>query len=327
MVQELVKKHHVTIITCCPHYPKPQTKEKSKFKLVDTIREKNLLLIRIWIPSFNMDTTVGRILDYSWFTFSFLLGLPHVKKPDVIWSTSPNLFCGFTATIAKRIFRCPSIANIDDIWPEAPIELGYLKPGVVKRVAEYIGIHAFDGLDAITPISETISNFCKKKYARTRVFTIPVGFHASRLQLIIKYIMDTKREPKHVKKPTNDAQVRIMYSGILGPAYDFELLLKAFKMLVNEHDIALTIRGTGPRQCYIENLIKKHKVRNVSFETRYLSTEELNQKLLSTDIFVLPMVDNFISKTALPTKLFEYMAFGKPVVVYGTGEPRMLVEQ
>jgi glycosyltransferase involved in cell wall biosynthesis len=39
------------------------------------------------------------------------------------------------------------------------------------------------------------------------------------------------------------------------------------------------------------------------------------------------MQDSILSKTALPTKLFEYMSIGKPILVFGTGEPKMLVEK
>jgi len=58
--------------------------------------------------------------------------------------------------MSKRVLNVPSIANVDDIWPEAPIQLGFLETPLLRYVSKQIGTHAFDNLDGITTISETI---------------------------------------------------------------------------------------------------------------------------------------------------------------------------
>jgi glycosyltransferase involved in cell wall biosynthesis len=323
LIYELAKYHDVTLITSSPHYPKPVKSEIRFFKPIRIYRERGVKIIRLWMPFFEINSSIGRILNYLYFTFISLLGLSFIKKPDIIWSTSPNVFCGFTAKMAKFLRGGISIANIDDIWPEGPKELGFLKSKFSCWLGENLCNFSVHGVDAITTISETISDYYYKKYNVHNIYLIPVGIENKRLETIIQYSSTEKIQ--NIKNNQNN-QIIFMYSGILGPAYDFELMLRAFSILRKNSEIKLIIRGTGPLKPFLRDLIKKLNLKNVILESKYLSLEELNKKLLSADVFLLPMVDNFISKTALPAKLFEYMAIGKPILVYGNGEPKNLIE-
>jgi glycosyltransferase involved in cell wall biosynthesis len=325
LFNELIKRHHVTVITCSPHYPKATKSDLTFFRPIKRIRVKGALIIRLWIPAVSISSPIGRMINYCWFTGIFLVGLPFVEsKPDIAWSTSPNFFCGFTARLAKLYFRCKALMNIDDVWPEAPIELGFLQKKSMIWLAKQAAMRAYNRkLDGFTPISDTIGLFYRHRYRLQNFFTIPVGIEDNRIKNIIQISQQAQRNRGSRPK---DAPIHLMYSGVLGPAYDFTLLLKAVKLLSENYPLRLTIRGNGPLKGYLENKIASLGVKNVMLETEYLSIEALNAKLNSADIFVLPMKDNFISKTALPTKLFEYMGSGKPIVVYGTGEPQNLVE-
>ncbi len=54
--------------------------------------------------------------------------------------------------------------------------------------------------------------------------------------------------------------------------------------------------------------------------------DELASLLGSADVFVLPMATMSFVDLGLPTKVFEYQAYGKPIVCVSDGEPARYVE-
>jgi glycosyltransferase involved in cell wall biosynthesis len=324
IVKELIKYHNVTLITSTPHYPKPEKVNQAFHTPIKIYQGKSLKIIRVWMPEINMDTTIGRVFDYSYFTLFFMLALPFVsEKPDFIWGSAPNVFCGFTAKIAHSFLGGVPIVHIDDIWPEGPIDFGFLRPKLLQKLSELLAKLSLSNIRIITTISDSISRYYKKKYKIPQIYTIPVGIEEKRLKKLIQL----KRDMKGQKRSNN--KTLFMYSGKLGPGYDFDLMIKAFGFLQNNENegIKLIIRGTGPLESRIKRSIEENNVKNIVLENTYLALKELNRKLISADAFILPMQDSILSKTALPTKLFEYMGIGKPVLVFGTGEPKMLVEK
>jgi len=76
---------------------------------------------------------LGRVLNYASFTLTSLFGLLRAQKPDYIFVESPPLFLSCPAYLAARIWRVPFIFNVSDLWPDAIVDGGFLKPGILFR--------------------------------------------------------------------------------------------------------------------------------------------------------------------------------------------------
>jgi len=60
--------------------------------------------------------------------------------------------------------------------------------------------------------------------------------------------------------------------------------------------------------------------------TRFLLKDELAALLNSADVFMLPMATMSFVDLGLPTKVFEYQAYGKPIICVSNGEAARYVE-
>ena len=61
-------------------------------------------------------------------------------------------------------------------------------------------------------------------------------------------------------------------------------------------------------------------------DTRYLPKSELVALLDSANVFVLPMANLSFVEQGLPTKVFEYQSYGKPIICVSDGETAGYVE-
>ncbi len=109
--------------------------------------------------------------------------------------------------------------------------------------------------------------------------------------------------------------LKVYYSGNLfeyGP-----MLGEALTLLQNQKEIRLEVRGANPRW----PVELKEAMQEQGFWRDFVPRSELNQWLLSADVFLTAMVfDPKMQRrmaTSFPSKLIEYAQLGKPLVIWG----------
>ena len=85
--------------------------------------------IKIWILKCgysHMMSIPKRIL--SFFKFSYFVALKSISlKADVVLATSTPLTIAIPAIVKKWVSRTPFVFEVRDVWPEGPIQQGYVK--------------------------------------------------------------------------------------------------------------------------------------------------------------------------------------------------------
>jgi len=203
--------------------------------------------------------------------------------------------------------RCPVVRNVDDLWPEVLYDLGFIKSRFVRRILDFISKMTYKLPSALTPISLSYASYIMEKYKvkSKKIHVIEVGvdldiFNPGVDATSCKYSFD------------------LMYSGILGFGYDFNIILDVAKKILIHEDIHFIIRGFGELAPFIREKVKVAKIKNVTVSTEFLSQKELVLEFRSTDVFLLPL--NRAADKGLPTKIFEYQACGKPIICCSQGE-------
>ena len=317
VVKGLIRKGcFVKVVTAFPHYPQGEIPKIYRGKALRFEEGGIIKLIRVWIPSLPHNTIVNRILLHFCFIVSTLFALPFIGKVDVIWAANPNLFSFFPAAIYSFLKRKPIVRNVDDLWPEVFYELGIVKSRPMRKMLDFLGKLSYAIPAAITPISPAYKKRIVEKYSieAKKIHVIEVG--VDEINEKISYLKD------NVKR-----NFIVMYSGILGVGYKFEDILKAAGYLSEYEDIIFVIRGIGESEAKIRRLINDLELKNVVLDTNLLPKPKLVELLSSADVFLLPMNPiNFVEE-GLPTKIFEYQAYGKPIICCSTGEPAKYIRQ
>jgi glycosyltransferase involved in cell wall biosynthesis len=331
---------HVTVIAAFPHYPAGHITSKYTRRILLLEEIDGIKLVRTWVPGFAHLPLVKRVLLYFSFMLSSLLAILYIRKVDIIFAMSPNLFAFFPALIYKVLFRKNIIGNVDDLWPEVFYDLGIVRSRFVKRILDLAASVSYQIPVAIITSSSGYVRTLVAEYhiQQEKIVVIEHGVDTLKFRRLKEncssYLpyspplcIPSARNNLNDNKLTRKKRTTIMYSGNLNVGYDFETVIRAAKLL-ESHPVHFIIRGTGVRSHEVREMVIEHELTNVEVRTDLLSQEQLVSVLNSADIFLLPVnLDSKIVDQGLPTKLLEYQALGKPIVCISNGEAGRYIKE
>lgn len=198
----------------------------------------------------------------------------------------------------------------------------------IRETSEYPGIVLKKGINGLT-ISEKkeiknslkqldglicISNSLKNYFKINHLFNKPI--------LIVPIVVDKNR---FAIQPFKTKEKFITYCGnLFGEKDGVDILVRAFAKISQKHpDYKLKLIGETSNIIDIDRLEQLINSLNISGEvvfTGYIGREEIPFHLVNSDILALARPDNIQARGGFPTKLGEYLATGKPVVVTAVGD-------
>ncbi|WP_415280923.1 glycosyltransferase family 4 protein [Candidatus Nitrososphaera sp. FF02] len=314
VAQALVKQGcEVTVITAFPHYPNGDIPSKYQRRLVYLEDADGIRIVRTWIPAIPHSSVIKRIILHFSFIFFSLFALRHGKKVDIIFAMNPNFFAFFPALVFKLFYRKEIIRNADDLWPEVFYDLGIIRSSFVKKILDSITSMSYRIPIAIIPVSQGYVSTILDKYKipKEKVTVIEQGVDITKF--------------RKLDNPAEKSHKIVMYSGVLGQGYDFDIVLGAAKLL-ESRKVQFIIRGKGELEEYISEKARQLDLNNLVISTDLLSDDSLNSFLNNADVFLLPMSPGSFDK-GLPTKILEYQSLGKPIVCISEGEPARYIQE
>ncbi|MFW9887134.1 MAG: glycosyltransferase family 4 protein [Candidatus Thorarchaeota archaeon] len=317
-IQSLMKLgYKIKLVTGVPHYPDGNQRAIKELTFYRRYYMKHLEVVRLWMPPISSKGSIGKFINYLYFMLVSCIGGLVCGDYDVIFAASPNFFSNFTGLFLKLIKRKPLVVNINDLVPEALTDLKLVESSKFIRLLQLVRNFTLNLSDRVVCISNSISEFLMSSGVhKNRLVTIEVGIDLSRID-DLSYAPDAQFD---------NSRLHIVYSGNLGMAYDFSYILQIAKESLRQgHRYNFTIRGRGSLERVLHHKIEIMDLINVQVLSKHLTNTEYTAFMQSADIFILPMKNNMISRTALPSKLFDYLAFKRPILVIGEGEPADLV--
>lgn len=318
----------VVIITTVPHYPKGEipSKYRTRWKYIE--RFDKITIVRTRMLSNPHNSFKNRLVNYFFFIGMSLSVLSLSGKIDLIWVTSPNFFGNVSGIVYKLIKRKPLILNVDDFWPDVIQELGALKSSFLIRLANLFNILAYNYCDYITPISPMIKRKLIERYSisPSKIHVIEVGANYYDYRKGFNAFNDSKRGKGII---SGKSEHLFIYSGILGPAYDFDMMLRAAKILEEENKFPfkLIIHGKGESESYIRLQIAKLGLNQTTLISSQMNHEDYIQFLLSATVFLLPMKKGIYAETAIPSKIFIYLMFDRPIISTKGGDVELILNE
>jgi glycosyltransferase involved in cell wall biosynthesis len=304
----------VTVIASFPHYPTGNVPRHLRSKALSIDYMEGFKVIRTYVPPIAARGLANRVILFASFIISSILLIFLVRKINAIFASNPQVLAIFPALIYKIRHRCPIVLNVDDLWPEDPIDLGLIKSNIFKKIARMITKIAYSMADAIAPISPGYVKVICERY----------GVSPSKVH-VVRAGVDLRKFKAYAK--SDGDMFRVLYSGAFSVAYDFDQVLLAAKLLEDVKDVEFILQGGGELAPYLKARIKELKLRNVKIVDRILSRDEVAKLLSEANALILPLKDFGRPYLGISSKLYEYQAAGKPIICCADGQPAKYVEE
>jgi glycosyltransferase involved in cell wall biosynthesis len=291
----------VTVIAPRPGYPDPELYRST----ADPPLPPNVRLRRL--PEFvpHGRSLASRALGEQRLAWQ-AVAVARRERPDVVIASSPGMFLGEAAAWLARRRRVPFVWDIRDVTWEYAREVTAGRRGAsvaaqaLARLMWSVARRA-DLLVAATPgIAERVRAACP----RSDVLVLPNTIDREMLERL-----DPAPRP-------DGARPTVTYAGLLGEAQRLGVLVEVAARLPG---VTFELVGDGPQRASIAAAAVARGVHNLHLRG-YLPPDGLARAYRASDVLFAQLHRSELNaRTGLPSKLFEYMAAGRPIVYAGDG--------
>ena len=313
--------NQVTVITCAPNFPKGKVFDGYRNRIWQDEEMAGIRVIRVWSYVTANEGFLKRILDYQSFMVTATLAAAFVRGVNVILGTSPQFFTVCAAFVVSRFKRIPFVFELRDLWPESIKAVGAMKESAAIRALE--GLELFLYRKAARIVSVTHS-FKKTLISRgvdgEKIEVVTNGVDMSRFKPMPK-------DAELLRELGLEGKFVAGYVGTHGLAHHLETLLDAAEMLraqpggANFHFLLL---GDGARKQALKDAATRRGLDNVTFIDS-VPKEQVARYWSLLDVSIIHLRKTELFTTVIPSKLFECMGMGLPVLHGVAGESADIV--
>jgi glycosyltransferase involved in cell wall biosynthesis len=313
--------HRVTVITCAPNFPGGKVFGGYKNRLWQAEDMDGVQVIRVWSYITANEGFIKRILDYVSFMPGAVLAALFVRKPDVVIGTSPQFFTACAAYLVGALKRIPFVFELRDIWPESIKAVGAMQDSLAIRLLEKIELFLYRKAGMIVSVTNAFKRILIER-----------GIDADKIQVVtngvdVTRFFKTPKKAELVGRLGLEGQFVSGYVGTHGMAHHLETILDAAELAQQNGDaMKFILLGDGARKSELKQYAERKQLRNVVFVDSVAKAEVPDYwALLDVSIIHLKKTELFTS--VIPSKLFECMAMGIPVLHGVAGESAEIVEK
>lgn len=277
----------------------------------------NIDFVHIKARSYKKTAGLNRILSEFDFFYRLRFHIKEFEKPDCIIETGGPLITNPILGYAKK-HHIPFILEILDVWPDDFVDFGLISPHnpimkILYAQTKYNYVHSdalvFSWSGCYKYLEQKgWATQCGGKVDLNKVYYINNGVDLNDFnKWKHEYTLDDADLNSNYKK--------IIYLGSIRLANDIMKLVKAAELLLhNREDCKVLIYGNGEDRERLVEYCKSHHLSNIIFKDKWIDPKYVPFILSQGYINILNYTEKFGIYGISSSKLFQYMASGRPIV-------------
>lgn len=284
----------------------------------------------LYSPAIRMKkkTTLMRMLNNLSFGITSIFTAARAGKADVVLTTSPPPLVSIPGWIIAKFKRAKLVYDVRDIWPDVALEMGsFSETGFFCKVFKKITGFMYKHADIVTTVSpgkvEKIKGHVSSRPGRKsgpnhtdKVWLVGNGFDES--------ILKSELDQAVVEKYELDKKFTCVYIGNIGLAQGLGALLE-IAAKTKHKEVQFLCFGMGAEKEMLEQRVKDEGLSNVKF-CGVIDHSKVFSILSHAKLSFVPL-KNSNMKDSVPTKIYEALGIGCPVLLAAEGDSADIVDE
>jgi glycosyltransferase involved in cell wall biosynthesis len=316
----------VSVLTGMPNHPTGVLPPAYRRAVFRRERADGYQVIRTWLYATPNEGVLRKTLGHlSFMASSVLLGGLAAGRADVVLVSSPTFFSILSGWLLARMKRARFVVEVRDLWPAIFVELGVLTNRRVIALLERLELAAYAVADQVVVVSEGFrADLIRRGVPPAKVHTIRNGVDAARFAVATGAGRDWRAR---LGAGTGDCLV--LYAGTHGISQALPAIADAAAQVAARPGgdcVRFAFVGDGADKRRLERRVAELGLRNTVLLPG-VPHAQMPELLAAADICLVPLRDVPLFATFIPSKMFECLAAGKPVVGSVTGEAAQIIAE
>lgn len=231
-----------------------------------------------------------------------------VQGNDLVYAISVPLTIGLPAIWIKRKYHIPFIFEVGDLWPDAPIQMGFVRNTILKKFLFRLERKIYQEAASIVALSPAIKASIEKRVGNKTIHLIPNMADTCFYKPVVKSM-------EQLKKFAIKEEFVVSYIGAIGLANGLDFYLQCAKTCQDANlSIRFLICGDGATLPKLKKEATQMDLINLTF-IPFQQRDGVKEVMdISDAIFVcykpLPVLE-----TGSPNKYFDGLAAGKLILI------------
>ena len=300
--------NEVTIITCAPNFPSGKLFDgyRNRWYQAETMEGIRVVRVKTYITA--NEGFIKRTLDYQSFMLMSTIAAIFQRRPDVVIATSPQFFTAVDGYLVSRLRRIPFVFELRDLWPASITAVGAMKPSRIIKWLERLEMFLYRKAALIVAVTEAFKDELQSRGIDPgKIIVVQNGVDLQRYQPLApsQTLIDELQ--------LNDKFV-VGYVGTHGMAHGLPKVVEAAQLMKSDPNVVFLFAGGGAERASLEADVKARNLKNVRLLPMQPKSR-MPEVWSVCNLALIPLRDTPLFSSVIPSKLFECMAMGIPVVM------------
>jgi glycosyltransferase involved in cell wall biosynthesis len=313
--------HQVTVLTAAPNFPEGRVYQgyRNAWRSVEDMDGIRVVRVKTFIT--RNEGFALRILDYVSYMLSAFLFAWREPRPDVVISTSPHLFVPMAGVAFSLLRRVPHVFELRDLWPATIAATSTMQPGRVMRMLEKLELWLYRRSARVLAFTQSFrEDLVRRGIPAGKIDVVLNGANLEMFQPV------TGRDAQLAAQYRLEGRFVVGYLGTLGLSQGLDNVIEAAALL-RDSTVTFLFVGVGAAKEGLEDQTRRLGLDNVVFVPRQ-PKEAMPRFWSICDLSLIHLRNDPVFATVIPSKIFESMAVGVPVVYCGpAGDGSRIVEE